>query len=108
MGYTKIGKITIGNNVFIGANTTVLPNIVIGDNVVIGCNSVITKNIKNNSVVVGNPARVICTYDEYIHKNEINKKKTAVYDKSYIIGNITKEKKEQMKNDLKGKIGYII
>ena len=36
IGYTKIGQIHIGNNVFIGANATVLPNVTIGDNSVIG------------------------------------------------------------------------
>lgn len=49
----------IGNNVYIAANSTVIGNITIGDNVIIGAGSVVTKNIPNNSVVIGNPARVI-------------------------------------------------
>ena len=60
--------IEVGSNVFIGANTTILPNVKIGNNVVIGACSVITKDIPDNSVVVGTPAHVIETFDEYLQK----------------------------------------
>ena len=50
LNYTKIGRVNIGNNVFIGAESVVLPNVTIGDNVVIGANSTVTKNIPSNSV----------------------------------------------------------
>ena len=66
--YTK--PIEIGNNVFIGANTCILPNIKIGSNVIIGAGSIITKDIEDNSVVVGNPAKKILTFTEYIEKRE--------------------------------------
>jgi len=58
-------KITIGDNVFIGVNAVILPGITIGNNVVIGAGSIVTKNINDNSVVVGNPARVISSIEEY-------------------------------------------
>ncbi|MDO5089038.1 MAG: sugar O-acetyltransferase [Leptotrichiaceae bacterium] len=51
--------ITIGNNVWIGANVTILPGVSIGDNSVIGAGSVVTKNIPENVVAVGNPCKVI-------------------------------------------------
>ena len=55
---------------FIGAGTIVLPRVEIGNRVVIGAGSVITKSIPENSVVVGNPAKAICTYDEYMEKQQ--------------------------------------
>ena len=48
----KIGKIVIGNNVYIGMNSIVLPGIHIGNNVIIGAGTVVTKDIVDNSVVV--------------------------------------------------------
>ena len=53
--------ITVGNNVWIGAGTTVLAGVTIGDNVTIGAGSVVVKDIPSNSVAVGNPARVVRT-----------------------------------------------
>lgn len=51
--------ITIGNNVWIGAHTAILPGVNIGDNSIIGAGSVVNKNIPKNSLAVGNPCRVI-------------------------------------------------
>lgn len=51
--------ITIGRNVWIGSNATILPGVTIGDNVVVGAASVVTKDVPENTVVVGSPARVV-------------------------------------------------
>lgn len=51
--------ITIGNNVWIGANVTILPGVTIGDNVTIGAGSTVTKDIPNNVLAFGNPAKII-------------------------------------------------
>lgn len=51
--------IVIGRNVWIGSNATVLPGVTIGDNTVVAAASVVTKDVPENSVVVGSPARVV-------------------------------------------------
>lgn len=66
--YVMIGKISIGNDVFIGAGSTILPNVTIGNNVIIGAGSVVSKDIPDGVVAVGNPIRIIKTYEEYIDK----------------------------------------
>lgn len=53
------GTINIGNNVFIGNNCTILPNTSIGDNCIIGAGSVVRGSFPENSVIVGNPAKVV-------------------------------------------------
>ena len=51
--------IRIGSNVWIGANSVVLPEVKIGNNVIIGAGSIVTKNIDSNSIAVGNPCKII-------------------------------------------------
>lgn len=55
--------VTIGNSVWIGGDATILPGVTIGDNCVIGAGSVVTKDVEPNTVVGGNPARVIKRID---------------------------------------------
>lgn len=62
------GRVKIGNNVFIGMNSTILKGVTIGNNVVIGANSLINKDVPDNCVVVGNPQRVVCDIDSYLEK----------------------------------------
>lgn len=64
------GKVTIGNNVFIGMNSTILKGTTIGDNVIIGANSLVRGTIPSNVVIGGNPAKVICSVEEYYKKRK--------------------------------------
>jgi len=55
----SLGMVEVEDNVWIGDKVTILPNVRIGKNAVIGANSVVTKNIPENGIAVGNPAKVI-------------------------------------------------
>ncbi len=66
--HDKMGRIDIGNNVYIGTNALICPGVVIGNNCVIGASAVVTKNVPSNSVCVGVPAKVISTIDEYYER----------------------------------------
>lgn len=63
----KTDQIIIENNVWIGANSTILAGVHIGEHVVVGAGSVVTKDIPPFNVVVGNPARIVKEYD---HKEQ--------------------------------------
>lgn len=60
--------IKIGNDVYIGNNVIILPGVTIGNNVIIGAGAVVSKDIPDNSVAVGIPAKKIKTADEYLKK----------------------------------------
>jgi acetyltransferase-like isoleucine patch superfamily enzyme len=62
------GHVRIGDNVFIGMNSTILKGVEIGDNVVIGAGSVVTKSIPSDSVAVGDPCCVIGDINSYLEK----------------------------------------
>lgn len=65
----KFGQIIIGDNVFIGYGSIIMPNVKIGDNVIIGAGSVVTKNVESNSVYCGVPAKKLYSIEEYFKKN---------------------------------------
>jgi len=67
-GLQRFGPIEIGSNCFIGTRSVILPGVRIGDNCVVGAGSVVTRSVPDNTVVAGAPARVICTYDEYVER----------------------------------------
>ena len=62
------GGVKIGDNVFIGMQTTILKGVHIGNNVIIGANSLVNKDIPDNCVAAGNPCKVIMSLEEYHEK----------------------------------------
>lgn len=110
LGFTKVGRVHIGNHVFIGAGTIVMPGVNIGDKVVVGAGSVVTKDIPSNSLATGIPARVISSFEEYMEKEKKLMENTVVFDETYTVSyGVSNKKKEEMKERLKNnKIGFIV
>jgi maltose O-acetyltransferase len=97
INYTRIANVKIGNTVFIGAGTIVLPGVIIGDNVVIGAGSVVTKSIPSNSVAAGSPAKVLSSIENYIDNEKLKMKEENVFGEEYTLRNSqfsTDQKKE--------------
>lgn len=73
LGYSRVAPVKIGNNVFIGYGSIVLPGVTIGDNVIIGAGTIVSKDIPDNVVVVQGRTstyRIICSYEEYIEREK--------------------------------------
>lgn len=83
-GYENIGEAAytfIGNNVFIGVNSTILMGAHVGDNSIVGAGAVVSGHFPEGVVIAGNPARVICTIDEFYQKR---KKRQVESAKEYV------------------------
>lgn len=78
--------IKIGDDVYIGNNVLLLPGVKIGSNVVIGAGAIVSRDIPDNSVAVGIPAKVIKTADEYFDK---------IQKESLHLGNLKGEEKDR-------------
>lgn len=65
------GKVKIGNNVYIGTNSLIMPGVTVGNNVLIAAGSVVTHSIPDNVVIGGNPAHIICSFEDYYKKNKL-------------------------------------
>ena len=103
-GLTKVGKVTIGDEVFVGHGTIILPNVRIGSRVVVGAGSVVTSDIPDNSVAAGNPARVIGSYDAFLEKHASQMRERPVYHTLWT--DKTWEEKEKMRRELDDGVGY--
>lgn len=82
------GKVVLGDRVYVGAGSKIMPGVTIGNNVLIAAGSVVTKSIPSNVVVAGNPAKYICTIDQYIEKNliyNLNTKSHSAKEKKEIL-----------------------
>lgn len=75
----EAGKTKIGDNCFIGINSIILMGTNIGNNVIVGAGSVVNGIIPDNVVIAGNPARIICSLEEYY-----NKRKSKTVDEAMV------------------------
>ena len=67
--FDVFGKIVIGDWVYIGSGSLIMPGVTIGDNVLVAAGSVVTRSVPPRTIVAGNPARVVGTVDDYIDRN---------------------------------------
>jgi len=70
-GGIEFGRVKIGNNVFIGVKSVIMPGVTIGDNVIIGAMSLVTKDIPSDVVAFGQPAKVIKSIDDVISNRKV-------------------------------------
>lgn len=65
-GCVRMAPIRIGDNVFVGTDAIILPGTKIGNNCIIGSGAVVAHDIPDNSVVIGNPCKVVCSFDTFV------------------------------------------
>lgn len=107
LGYTKLGKVTIGGNCYLGDSVVVLPGVTIGGNCVVGAGSVVTKDVPPGSIAAGNPCRVLCTRSEWIQRNEgkLQSRRIPYYKMNQ--EKLTLEQKQEIIEFLDSDTGYV-
>lgn len=93
--FDVFGKVTIGDWVYIGTNSLIMPGVSIGSGSLIAAGSVVTKSIPEGVVVGGNPAKIISNVEDYIKHNEcynLNSKRMSAKKKRILLSNLPDEK----------------
>jgi maltose O-acetyltransferase len=111
LGYTRLGRVRINSNVFVGAGAIILPGVEVGANSIIGAGSVVTKDVLPNSVYSGNPAKYICSVQEFLAKHKDKMKDSPKWDESYTIrGGVSNMKQREMLDYLNSadKTAYVV
>jgi len=109
LNYTRVGKVKIGDQVFVGAGSIILPGVTIGDNVIIGAGSVVSQDISDGQVATGNPAKIVCTTKEFLQRKTREMETSPRFNEQYTIEkNINNDMKCKMNTDMKHNIGYVI
>ena len=110
-GYGRIGEVVIGNRVFVGANTTITMNVHIGNDVIIAANSLVNRDIPDDSVVAGVPAKVIGHTSDFIDYEKDRIESSKKFDRTYTYYHkVGKEKKQEMQKFFEehpGEIAYL-
>jgi maltose O-acetyltransferase len=110
LGYTVIAPVRIGQRVYVGAGSIILPGVTIGDDAVIGAGSVVTRDVPEGTVAAGNPARVINTTEQLVAKHRARMRDRPVYDSrgwTSWDGGVSSENQELMRHALADGPGYI-
>lgn len=88
--FDVFGKVVIEDWAYIGAFSQIMPGVTIGEGALVAAGSVVTKSVAPHTVVGGNPARYICTTEEYYKKNKVfnagTKDKSTAEKKSILLG----------------------
>lgn len=107
-GYAKIGKVEIGNESFIGAGSIILPGVTIGKNSIVGAGSVVTRDVPENMVCAGNPAKEICSISVYNNRIKEELSKFPNFDETYTLGGgVSESMKKEMNEKMKSRFAYI-
>jgi maltose O-acetyltransferase len=108
IGVTRLGKVRIGNRVFVGASSIILPGVEIGDDVIIGAGSIVTRSVRCGVVVAGNPAKVIGSTYEFLSKRRREMQGSPIFSAEYAAHEISDSMKNEMNEKMVKRYGYIV
>lgn len=92
--FDVFGKVTIEDWAYIGSFSQIMPGVTIGEGSIVAAGSVVTKSVAPNTVVGGNPARFICTVEEFYEKNKsynVHTKGKSLSEKYEILSQLSED-----------------
>jgi maltose O-acetyltransferase len=105
----RIGRVIIRSHSHIGARAVILPGVEIGPRTIVGANSTVSRSLPPDTVCVGNPARVLCSLDEYLAKHRSRLTSSPTFDyMSYDQQHLTPERRAELVAAVAKSDAYIV
>lgn len=105
----RIGRVVLRSHSHIGARTVILPGVEIGPRTIVSANSVVSRSLPPDTVCAGNPARVVCSLDQYLKWHRSRLKTCPTFDYTlYDIRSLTPERRAEMVAALAKRDAYIV
>ncbi len=102
----RIGRVVIHPSSHIGTQTIILPGVEIGPRTIVGANSLVSKSLPADSVCAGNPARVICSLEEYLERHRVGKATQPTF--TYESRPLTPEARGSIRKAVENSDAYIV
>lgn len=105
----RIGKVVFHAHTHIGARSVILPGVEIGPRTIVGAGSVVSRSLPPDSVCTGNPARVVCSLDQYLqwHRSRVKSGQTFDY-MSYDERHLTPERRDELVAAVAQRDAYVV
>lgn len=106
LGVTRLAPVTIGDRVFIGAGSIILPGVRIGDDAIVGAGTVVNRDVKPRTVVAGNPVREVCGLDEFLERQRARMATAVRYREPWPPTRGERDRHQAIREELAGREGY--
>ena len=109
IGYSVVAPVRIGRRVYVGAGAIILPGVTIGDDAIVGAGALVRHDVPAGHVVVGVPARVVSTTEEYVesHRAQLATRPCYPAEGYTALGGPTDETRRRMREELADGHGYV-
>jgi maltose O-acetyltransferase len=106
---TRVGRVRVHESCHVGARCVLLPGVEIGPRTIVGASSVISRSLPPDSVCAGNPAKVVCSLEEYLerHRERLRELPRFAYD-LYDVRSLTPERRAELAAAVAGGDAYIV
>jgi maltose O-acetyltransferase len=108
-GYSLIAPVTIGDRVYVGAHSILLPGVTIGDDAVVGAGSVVRSDVPAGALVLGNPAEVVSSTERFLDRHRRRMRERPRYPATgfSVLGGVTESNRRRMLEELADGPGYV-
>ena len=105
----RIGRVVIHPSCHIGSRTVILPGVEIGPRTIVGANSVVSRTLPPETVCAGNPAKVLCSLEDYLERHRARLAELPKFDYvTYRIGNLTAARRAELVAAVSERDAYIV